>query len=235
MTRRRLAAVLLAVVVVPAAVVGISALQDDDHQVQAAAPAAAEPAPSTTGPTTPPTTLPALLVPEPAPDDPWAPTPDIVIGHIEIPALGIDTDLHQGVTLTAINRGPSHWPGTPEPGGLGNMVIAGHRTTWSKPFADLDQLQPGQQVIFTTPAGRFVYEVRGTMVVPAENIGLISQSYAHTATLFACHPRGQATHRIVAKLRLLDDTGRPVDADDDLPSMDVGLRDTDITAVVAQR
>src|SRR5262249_50322700 len=133
----------------------------------------------------------------------------------------------------AIDQGAGHWPGTPTPGGLGNMVVAGHRTLHYKPFNRLDELSAGDKVIFDAVDGhRYTYEVRGIIIVPANNIGLASQPAAPTATLFACHPKGQASHRIVAKLRLLGDDGKPVDADADLPPMDVGNRSTDNTLIV---
>lgn len=174
----------------------------------------------------------ALPIPEALPDNPYAPTPQVVVGTIEIPKLGVVEEIQRGVTLTAINRGPGWWPGTARPGGLGNVVIAGHRTTYSKPFARLHELEPGDQVIFTTADGRFVYEVRGVITVPAEWVDIAAQSYAHTATLFACHPPGSARERIVAKLRLLDDQGRPVDRDDELPPLDAEARSTDHTLMV---
>lgn len=162
-------------------------------------------------------------LPDPLPSDPYAPTPQIVLGQIEIPKLAVVGNIQEGMTLTAINRGPGHWPGTPLPGGEGNMVIAGHRTTYSKPFARLDELTAGDKVVFRMPDGVFVYEVRGVIVVPAANIGIAAQTRGtHTATLFACHPRGSATHRIVAKLRLLGPDGRPIDADASLPPVSAG-------------
>jgi sortase A len=169
-----------------------------------------------------PATPPPLPIPDALPDDPYAPTPQVVLGHLSIPKLGIEADLQEGVTLTAINRGPGHWPGTPAPGGLGNMVVAGHRTTYSRPFARLDELVAGDRVIFTTDAGTSTYEVRGTIIVPAANIGIGAQTYAHTATLFACHPKGSAVQRIVTKLRLLDAAGQPVDPDSALPPVEQG-------------
>ncbi len=87
-------------------------------------------------------------------------TEQVVLGTIEIPKIGVTEDIQRGVTLTAINRGPGWWPGTAGPGGWGNMVVAGHRTTYSKPFARLNELEPGDQVVFTTAQRRFVYEVR---------------------------------------------------------------------------
>lgn len=155
---------------------------------------------------------PALPVPEPLPTDPFAATPDVVEGTIEIPRIGLSTPLHRGMTLTIINLGPSRWPGTAEPGGLGNMVIAGHRSTWTRPFEDLDLLQPGDQMIVTTSTGRHVYAVTGTDIIDPLDVHIALQSYGHTATLFACHPKGSAAQRIVVRLQLLDAVGQPVDA-----------------------
>jgi sortase A len=179
-----------------------------------AATTAASAAPTTTTTTTAPTTttLPGLRLPVPAnlPDDAYAPTPDEVVATISIPSIGLETDVHSGMTLTALNRGPSWWPGTALPGQLGNVVIGGHRTTYSRPFRDLDQLQPGDPVIMTTGAGRFTYAVVETEVVDPTAIEIADQTLGYTATLFACHPPGSAAYRIVAKLQLVDDAGQPV-------------------------
>jgi sortase A len=178
---------------------------------------------------------PALPVPEELPADPYEATPAIVVGTIEIPKLGLAEEIQRGVTLTAIDRGPGWWPGTAGPGGLGNAVIAGHRTTHSKPFARLHELDQGDHVVMTTAEGRFVYEVRGVIVVPADWIDIAAQSRAHTATLFACHPPGSARERIVAKLRLMSENGEPVDPDDALPAMDAEAQRSDHTLVVRPR
>jgi sortase A len=81
-------------------------------------------------------------------------------------------------------------------------VVAGHRTTHSKPFGDLDLLKPGDPLIFTTAAGRFTYRLTSTEVVPWNAIHVIDQGYAFTATLFACHPKGSARFRIVGHFTL---------------------------------
>jgi LPXTG-site transpeptidase (sortase) family protein len=174
-------------------------------------------------------TLPPLPIPEPVPENAHADTPQVVLGTIELPRIGVTGDIQEGITLTAINRGPGHWPGTAMPGELGNVVIAGHRTTYTKPFNRLDALQPGDPIVMTTPAGRFTYQVRGIVIVPGEAIDIAEQSYAHTATLFACHPPGSARQRIVAKLRLLAADGTPVDPDEALPPLDAGSQATDHT------
>lgn len=175
---------------------------------------------------------PRLPVPERLPEDPYADTPQVVIGTIEIPKLGVVADLQRGVTLTAIDRGPGWWPGTAMPGEWGNVVVAGHRTTHTKPFNRLHELVAGDRVIFTTAAGRFEYEVRGVITVPADWIDIAAQDWAHTATLFACHPPGSARERIVAKLRLLGPDGTPVDPETALPPLDAEARRPDHTLVM---
>ena len=80
--------------------------------------------PTTLAPTTLPatTTTATLPVPE-APPDPRAPEPRVELGSIEIPKLGVVRPLLQGITLTTLDQGPGHWPGTALPGQLGNVVI----------------------------------------------------------------------------------------------------------------
>lgn len=149
-----------------------------------------------------------LPVPEPLPTDPYAPTPDVVLGRISIPAIGLDEELHVGMTLTAIDRGPSHWPGTALPGELGNMVVAGHRTTYSQPFLDLDLVEAGDEmVVETTDGERHVYRATHSEVVPEDALWIADQTHAHTATTFACHPKGSARERIVVRWGLVDEAG----------------------------
>jgi LPXTG-site transpeptidase (sortase) family protein len=168
-------------------------------------------------------TLPPLPIPDPPPD-PNAPTPVVVLGRIAIPRLGLDADLGEGITNAAIDRGPSHWPNTALPGQLGNVVVAGHRVSHTEPFRHLERLQTDDAVSFTTPQGQFTYATRGLVIVPANAIDIAAQSRVHTATLFACHPPGDAIERIVVKLRLLGPDGRPIDPDAALPPVDAGAQ-----------
>jgi sortase A len=161
--------------------------------------------PVTTTAVTPPAV--ELPVPRPLPADPYEDAPEEVVGRITIPAIGLDQPLQSGMSLTAINRGPSHWPGTAMPGQLGNVVVAGHRTTYTRPFGALDRLRPGDQVVYRTAAGEFTYAVTGTEVVEPSALDIADQTAAYTATLFACHPPGSARFRIVVKMAMVDGSG----------------------------
>jgi sortase A len=130
--------------------------------------------------------------------------PLVEVGRIEIPRLALDRTIYEGVRLSTVDYGPGHWPGTALPGQLGNVVLAGHRVSHNADFRDLDQLAPGDEVIFTTKRDRrHVYHVVSTEVVGPEAIRIVDQTYARTATLFACHPPGSTAQRIVVHLELV--------------------------------
>ena len=93
--------------------------------------------------------------PESPPADPRAAEPLTQLGTIEIPKIGVTKAMYEGITLTTLDHGPGHWPGTAMPGQVGNVVIAGHRVSHDKPFRNLDKLVAGDDVILTTDDGRF--------------------------------------------------------------------------------
>jgi sortase A len=123
--------------------------------------------------------------------------PSGAIGKVEIPKVGLSQPMFEGIGLDVLANGPGHWPGTPMPGDNGNAVIAGHRVTHTHPFLDLDQLVPGDQIILTTAAGRFVYGVAESFVVTPNATWIANPTPEPTITLFACHPKHQKTHRFV--------------------------------------
>jgi len=147
------------------------------------------------------TTSEALPVPAAAPQ-PRANEPYFELGTIEIPKIGVLKPLLEGVTLTTLDSGPGHWPGTALPGRIGNVVIGGHRTSHDKPFRHIDQLVQGDEVILSTPEGRFVYRVTSTEIVTPDAIRIIDQTPEFTATLFACHPLGSTRERFIVYLKL---------------------------------
>jgi sortase A len=158
---------------------------------------------TTTTTTLPPTsTLPALPVPLPAPAEDGSGEPRIEIGSIEIPRLGLTRPMFEGIRLATLDNGPGHWPGTAMPGETGNVVVAGHRVSHNRDFRDLDQLEPGDEVILSAMSGRHVYRVLSTEIVPPDAMWVVDQTYARTATLFACHPPGSVRERIVVHLEL---------------------------------
>ncbi len=69
-------------------------------------------------------------------------------------------------------------------------------------FRYLDQLAPGDEVIFTTDTGAHTYLVTGTQIVTPNDLWITNPTDTPTATLFACHPLGSTAKRIVVNLAL---------------------------------
>jgi sortase A len=139
----------------------------------------------------------SLPVPQPPPAPYDASRPGAPIGRILIPAVGIDRVLYDQVTALSINKGPSHWPGTAMPGQLGNVVVAGHRTSHGSPFLRLGELHAGDMIVFVMPNGTFAYRVTGIEIVMPNAMWIVDQHDASEVTLFTCHPPGSASERLV--------------------------------------
>lgn len=146
------------------------------------------------------TTTEPIPIPQAIPAD--GTEPYIELGTIEIPKIKVKEPLLEGVTDSTLDDGPGHWPGTAMPGRTGNVVVGGHRTSHTRPFRYIDQLVPGDEVIFNTADGRFVYLVDRTEIVTPKDTWIVNQTAERTATLFACHPLGSTSHRMVVFLKL---------------------------------
>ena len=131
----------------------------------------------------------------------------IALGRIEIPAISLKTKFFEGVTDETVKRGPGHWPGTPLPGATGNSVFAGHRTTYTRPFEDLDLLESGDKIwTGLRNAKATTYRVfKKVVVAEADYVDFVLRQPdakgARIITLFACTPKGSRTHRIVVQAK----------------------------------
>ena len=120
--------------------------------------------------------------------------------RIKMPAIHVDTVVVEGTTPTALRAGAGHYAQTPLPCEKGNVAIAGHRTTYGKPFADVDQLRVGDQIELNTPIGGCVYELKKPpFVVDKADLSVLKQTSDKTLTLTSCHPTGSAAKRIIVQ------------------------------------
>ncbi len=126
--------------------------------------------------------------------------------RIKIPALGVDTVVVEGITPSALRAGAGHYPQTPLPCEGGNVSIAGHRTTYGRPFGNVDQLKPGDTIELTTPIGGCVYQVsRDPFVVAPSELSVIEPTGERSLTLTTCHPKGSAAQRLIIRATWVKD------------------------------
>jgi sortase A len=129
--------------------------------------------------------------------------------RMEIPKLDVDVIVVEGTTPAALHAGAGHYPDTPLPGEVGNVAIAGHRTTYGRPFNRMDELEPGDKIIMTTPIGKHTYEVvtRPGVVDPLDWTPILDYNRQGSyLTLTSCHPEGSAAYRIWVRAKLVGST-----------------------------
>jgi sortase A len=128
--------------------------------------------------------------------------------RLQIPKLDVDVIVVQGTTASALRAGAGHYVDTPLPCEVGNVAIAGHRTTYGKPFHNVDLLAPGDEIILTTPIGQCSYQVSKAPfpVAPNRYDVVANTPKAANLTLTTCHPKGSARQRLVVHARMVSST-----------------------------
>lgn len=129
--------------------------------------------------------------------------PNSALALLEIPSASVADVVVNGATVSALRHGPGHITGTALPGQPGNSAIAGHRTSYGAPFADLDDVKIGDDVRVTTRDGRFTYTVSDVRIVsPRQTEVLRPRKDRSLLTLITCHPRWSTAKRLVVVAEL---------------------------------
>lgn len=132
---------------------------------------------------------------------------------LRIPRFGADyaRPVLQGTDHDTLTKGVAHYSGTAFPGQVGNFAVAGHRTTYGKPFSDIDLLKKGDVMVVETKASYIVYSVTGHVIVTPDQVEVIAPVPQHPGakpkqawmTMTACHPRFSASQRYVVFAKLV--------------------------------
>ena len=119
------------------------------------------------------------------------------IGHIRVPRLHLNMLVVNGTDHDSLKRGPGRDERTYMPGEGKLVYIAGHRTTYAEPFAEIDRMRPGDEITLVMPYATFTYVVTGHRIVDATDLSVLGSRGRETLALQACHPRFFATHRYI--------------------------------------
>jgi sortase A len=143
----------------------------------------------------------------------YRPGPGDAVFRLQIPAIGVDSIVVEGVEQDQLALGPGHYPscrpGFPKPlcteggevwpGERGRVIVSGHRTTHGAPFWDLDKLRAGDRILTRTKWGEFTYEVfRKDIVAPnARDIANPTATDASEIVFTTCNPKFSAAQRLI--------------------------------------
>jgi sortase A len=143
-------------------------------------------------------------------------------GTFHVPRWGIDyvKPISEGVGRRDVLDvlGIGHYPESQLLGELGNFAISAHRTTYGKPFTNIQMLESGDALVVQTKTTWYVYRVTTHEIVQPEQIEVIAPvpgrpgatPTAYSITLTTCHPRYSAAQRYIVYGEL--DYWAPVDA-----------------------
>lgn len=127
----------------------------------------------------------------------------VALGVIQADRMGLAMVYYDQITMTALNKGVGHWPGTPLAGQLGNGVYAGHRVSKHRAFLNIDLMQVNDPIDIHVFQFRATYRYRVTgaeIVDPKRDAArVLAQTPAQTVTLFACHPKKSIKFRYVVR------------------------------------
>lgn len=141
---------------------------------------------------------------------PAAPADTELLGQMHVPRFGVEYNvgIYGGTSRarTLDKLGIGVYTDSKMPGEIGNFAMAGHRTTWGKPFNQLDKLQVGDAIVVETPDGWFTYRYRTLEYVkPTQTDVLLDvpqmpgvATGERYITLTACSPLYSLAERIVA-------------------------------------
>jgi sortase A len=124
-----------------------------------------------------------------------------LIGELDIPRVGINVMVAQGVSSNVLALAVGHIPETPLPGEWGNVALAGHRDSFFRPLRNVER---GDEIILKTAAGELRYEVESIRIVPPTDVDVLKASGDRTLTLISCFPFyyvGPAPNRFVVRAR----------------------------------
>jgi sortase A len=139
-----------------------------------------------------------------------AQTEATTFGALHVPRWGYDyvKPISEGTDRARVldRLGIGHYSDTVMPGAVGNFSIAGHRTSYGKPFTNIQLLEKGDALVVQADSAWYVYRVTSTEVVLPTYMAAIaptpgSPGVAPTAasiTLTSCHPRYSAEQRYIA-------------------------------------
>jgi len=123
---------------------------------------------------------------------PWADTHPVA--RIRIPRLGYDEIVLEGASPRTLAFGPAHLLNGTSLGEPGNLVLAGHRTSWFKPLENIAQGDTIQLQWFDAHRGGLqerTYTVNMLSVVEPQDTALLAPTADDALTLITCYPFGR--------------------------------------------
>ncbi|MGC2891518.1 MAG: class GN sortase [Candidatus Acidiferrum sp.] len=130
---------------------------------------------------------------EPCAPWPWADTHPVA--RLRISRLGFDEIVLDAATPRTLAFGPALLMSGAEPGKSGNVVLAGHRTSWFRPLEGVAKGDRIQIEWFDRRRGGLyerTYTVELIQIVEPQDVTLLAPTSEDALTLITCYPFGSS-------------------------------------------
>ncbi|MDQ6686480.1 MAG: class E sortase [Actinomycetota bacterium] len=132
----------------------------------------------------------------------------------------------EGVSEGVLAQGYGHFPGTANPGKVGNYALAAHRITHGQPLRRMPELRPGDKVIIETGEATYTYVLDtnpNNLIVDFTNIWVLDPvphnptggvqprqvKHQRLITLATCSELFHTNNRMIAFGHLVKETAKP--------------------------
>jgi len=122
--------------------------------------------------------------------------------RVQIPAINVDAPVVQGDGWEQLKKGVGQHIGTANPGKEGNVVLSAHNDIFGEIFRQLDQLEPGDEIVLFTNQRSYTYVVVDSKVVEPTAVEVMNQTKQPVVTLISCYPYLVDDQRIVVTAQL---------------------------------
>lgn len=124
---------------------------------------------------------------------PWSWADTHPIARLRIPRLGYDEIVLEGATPRTLAFGPARLLSGADVGQKGNLVVAGHRTSWFRP---LEKIRQGDQIEIEwmnahhNGTEKRTYAVDLIRITEPQDVSLLAPTADDALTLITCYPFG---------------------------------------------
>jgi sortase A len=128
------------------------------------------------------------------PHPPWSWADTYPIARLRIPHLDYDEIVLEGATPRTLAFGPARLLSGPRFGEGGNLILAGHRTSWFEPLQAIAQGDSIDLQWFDLRSGGLqerTYAVTMVRVVDPQDVALLAPTSEDALTLITCYPFGR--------------------------------------------
>ena len=122
---------------------------------------------------------------------------DDLIGKLIIPSIGVEAPIKDGTSSDVLKYAIGHFTGSSY--WNGNVCLASHnRGTFAHYFEKINELSPGDEIIYQTKEGTRIYYVDSSNIIDETDVSVLNSTKNNYLTMITC-VKNQPKSRLCVK------------------------------------